>query len=581
MAQEAESAEALNYDGEKRLFGAMVWGEALLKYRHIISPEIFRSKVAQRACSVYLKLFDKLQSPPKLPELIFALRQNVEDVEAELAVRFVERIKKMPRREIAKLYGDALEEAILTHHTHNVLMEAAEMVFEDRDAALAKAMSATVTVRPLRKRQSYSFEARKEAYLSGNPQGRGRIWKAPFSYMNAMTGGGFGEGETHLVGGDRGAGKTRGMINLARTFCHQGARVLYITYEMTEAQVYARLDQIITDLPSSEFANECDVCNGRGKIGGEPCRACGGRGIILGDEAMLVLEKETKRLLRKGGTFDVQKLIADSMSMGDLASYFRTESLEAGKFDVVVIDYDAYVKLPGGRDDIWVKQTTMYKQFNALCETEKVLGFIGSQTVKGGGTGGENSDFAGSSGKLDTVSSAWIIKPDKHNRNKVWWKNTKNRFGPDRQGVLTWASKRNGMLLSEGEEDPEEVEAQAQLAEQADQELLDDMSLAENIVSLDEQREKAKFEALDVTMRTIFAERDEPVVSRREFEMIQLGTGMEPREVKKLLTRAGWVPSPLGLLPEAGTLAYWMKLGELPPIHEQILRHEEGVPFSE
>lgn len=608
MGEAQLSEGAVNYSLEKRLFGAMVWGEALTRHRHAMRADVFGSIAARKAAGIYIEQYDRLGKPPTLSEVKLVLKAD-KSVEGELAYNFVVQVGKMPREQTVGLYDEQLEALIRTQHMHTKLSEAAELALVDMDKAQHLVRESMSTVRPMRTK-AYTYKDRRAAYKSGNPQGRGKMWRTPYTYMNALLGGGPCAGEVHLIGGDRGTGKTRQLVNLARQHVADGAHVVYITYEMTEDQLHARLDQIITNRHSSEFLDECPHCHGHD----DDCPRCDGVGTVPREETMVHLDEELERLHRKGGRIDVYKLSPNAMSMQEIRAFVR--ALEA-KPDVLFVDYDEYVRLVKVHNDIWRDQAEMYKEYVALCEEEQILGYLAAQSVKGGGTGSENADFSGSAGKLDPVSSAWMIKVDKHDRRKVYLKNAKNRFGEDKKTVLLWASRRNGMLLTSEDEDPEQLAVAIEAADAATREILEDTVVAQQIID-HEKRVRAMSEVprevpvspaaasepfvpppgntrrfpadwdplagLDRFMAKKLQMLGAPVLQRDDLVFLANVSGLEPRALMKRLRDAGWGPrgGSVGMCaPKWVAKLLQLEPGAMPPLVEQIRVHADGVePYA-
>lgn len=389
-----------------RLFSALLRTDVLTKHRSMVSSSYFASPTAEACTSTLLRLFDTLNRVPDKNTFFLELSREHPGVLGTRAAAFASQAYKFSQDEIERIYRADLLELVEQAHLQRNLAEALDALQSgDRSEALRRINKSQTTTTAL-DQGSYLESDPAERYKAGDPQGRGEVLQTGFQSMDSILKGGTARGETHVVFGPRGGGKSRVLNNLAANYAMGGHQVVFISLELKKTAIEARTDSILTGLTFDAL-----------------CRKSGQRELRLA----------RKRLKASGGGIYIAKFMPFSIEMAQLAAYLR--SLDP-KPDVVFLDYFELMNFIGlsGMGNVWEDQGRAYALFQAYMEELNCVGWGATQPGKGQVEEIEDmGQAAGSGHKADPLASFWAIHMKKEilaSTGRFGLFNVKNRFGP-------------------------------------------------------------------------------------------------------------------------------------------------------
>ena len=190
------------------------------------------------------------------------------------------------------------------------------------------------------RRASTSLDARIAEVASGTAS----IQRIPFGLakMDIRLKGGLGRGELGCVLAAQKVGKSMALCWISQTAVLLGYKVVYITLELSEREVQARIEAGITGLETDAI--------GRGGI----------------EVAKTLREKLVKVFEGTGGDYVVKQFPAKAASVKDIEAYLRdVAQLWAFQPDVLIVDYADELSMPG-KAERYQAVGDLYSELRAL-----------------------------------------------------------------------------------------------------------------------------------------------------------------------------------------------------------------------
>ena len=392
-----------------RLFACLLYGDTLGQNRGMLTDELFYSDHARRASHTLIRLYDAVGKPPT-PETYFTEIARDHPQQANDVCTYINRAWSLSPDEVQRVYVPELAKLIELTHTQKCFSQGLEAIHKgDLVEARRLGQVAQQSVSAL-DMGGYLSTTLEDRYADGNPTGRGVLMPTLFPMFNHHLKGGPAQGELHVICGPPGRGKSRLLLNFAYHFLAAGAYVTYVTLEMNQKVMMARLDQIITGMTLDHLQTQ---------------------------QGWATLHQSRAHLAQLGGEIDLIKYTPYSISMQKLCSVLL--GLKR-KPDVVICDYFELLSIPMNKGlNYWVQEGQMYARFRGCMEEIGALGMgVTQPTGKTEEEIDSYADIGGASSKLDHVDSMWSIylqgdQLDTMGRFGLF--NLKNRHGDQHQMV--------------------------------------------------------------------------------------------------------------------------------------------------
>ena len=198
--------------------------------------------------------------------------------------------------------------------------------------------------------------------------------------------GGFTKGALNIFAGGSGSGKSLFLQNLALNWSFMGLNVIYITLELSENLVSARLDSMVTGYSTKEIFRKIDDVDLRVRLQG-----------------------------KKAGDLRVKKMSEAGTSTNDIRAYLKEYEIQTGKRpDAVVCDYlDLMYPNNAGINpsDMFVKDKFVAEELRALAGEYHMLFCTASQLNRASVEAQEfdHSHIAGGISKINTADNVFGI----------------------------------------------------------------------------------------------------------------------------------------------------------------------------
>lgn len=294
--------------------------------------------------------------------------------------------KVSARRRTIEKAGEIARSAFTTDLTPAEISDQVARAFADLDRRAAAAEDASFT---------RCLDALLEPRASGFPTGVDRLdeWT-----------GGLVPGRYYVVSGLSGFGKTWLMCRMAIASATAGARVLFVSREMSKRDLFIRVAAGLRGASAFRLAQPVD------------------RWTQEDHELALDVAREVDEL---PGTLDVS---ADAASIPEIGARVR-----AGAYDVAIIDYAQILDIPG---DDYEQLKALEVWLIGLCKAGNVAVVIGSQLSNAHLRAGQDDDTSGhlGGGRLNNGASADIrLRRDTSSDedDRVVIELRKHRHGPD------------------------------------------------------------------------------------------------------------------------------------------------------
>ena len=198
--------------------------------------------------------------------------------------------------------------------------------------------------------------------------------------------GGFTKGALNIFAGGSGSGKSLFLQNLALNWSFMGFNVIYITLELSENLVSARLDSMVTGYSTKEIFRKIDDVDLRVRMQG-----------------------------KKAGDLRVKKMSEAGTTTNNIRAYLKEYEIQTGKKpDAVVCDYLDLMYPNNARinpSDMFVKDKFVAEELRALAGEYHMLFATASQLNRASVEAQEfdHSHIAGGISKINTADNVFGI----------------------------------------------------------------------------------------------------------------------------------------------------------------------------
>lgn len=199
--------------------------------------------------------------------------------------------------------------------------------------------------------------------------------------------GGFTKGTLNIFAGGSGSGKSLFLQNLALNWAYMGHDVIYISLELSENLVAARLDQMVTGYGMKDIFRKIDDVDLRVRIAG-----------------------------KKAGDIKIKKMPEAGTSANDIRAYLKEYEIQTGKRPTaLLVDY-LDLMYPNNKkvnpSDMFVKDKFVSEELRALSSEYHLLFATASQlnrsAVEANGEF-DHSHIAGGISKINTADNVFGI----------------------------------------------------------------------------------------------------------------------------------------------------------------------------
>lgn len=239
---------------------------------HLVKPSYFDAPALRAIFGVLSRYQAKYQALPTLDALRAELvllyeRQKVSDSDYEQAQETVPLLYESTLDDAAYV-RDAVVEFGRQQGFRQAILEAVK-IYEaqegfDRVPLLFEQALATGDTQDL----GYSLgDAERLSALLGMRHDRSRMVRTMLTGLDNALLGGMSRGEVHLVVGRPGVGKSTLMVILGANALYQGKKVLYVTLEISQEMVLAKLVSRVTGLSFGELVSGADLSEAEMRLG--------------------------------------------------------------------------------------------------------------------------------------------------------------------------------------------------------------------------------------------------------------------------------------------------------------------------
>lgn len=416
----AGEVERVDISVESRILGNLITsGELLGKIRSIIDPTLFESPISRIVGQWVLDYYDRMGDAPNkaVADIFIARRGELSKADQELVntflrncsaswkptnVKYAEQVATefFQRRSLDRL-SDGIKGKAGSGNIEGAQRLIAEYV--KPELVHSKSISLLTGVKQIQ----HAFRNDEEELFSLH------------GGMDKLVGGPLCRGELVAYMGAKKTGKTWWLIDNAVTALTRGQRVLYISLEMTEAQMTRRFWQYMSgcsrfgeNAPGSAFV---DAGNGKWNlVQGERST----RKIDLSDEGIKAVQE--KYLAMTEDNLKIRCYPTGQLTLQQLRSELKVlEVFEGFIPDVIVIDYADIMCLPPGKE-MRHRLDTLWQGLKGITNEYNILIVTASQTtgrdVIAGRRDADEGNVAEAASKLNHVNR--MITINRNNKDK-------------------------------------------------------------------------------------------------------------------------------------------------------------------
>lgn len=388
-----------NYDKQELLLSYILSNpDAFLRIRPILEPEFF-DKELRGVTSYVIKHSDQYSSLPS-----FSM------ISAECGVSLQPQEDASDPRRLEWLYDEA-EKFCRTQKTIAAIYDAMEKLGKGETDGIIDPLKEAVLL-SLQRDLGINYwddpKTRLLKMLENKPLPTG------YKQIDDILFGGPEAGSLNLFLGGSGVGKSFFLLNIALNYLEQGYNVVYISLELSEAQIAKRLDSMVSGVPGRNIFTSIDEVAGRVRLRSK-------------DHGVLFIKK-----FPQGGT-----------NMAHIEAYYRELQLQTGlKFKVMATDYlDLFSPKMKINDmgNLFLKDKYVTEEMRGFMGENDLIGFSASQMTRGSMDTDDHrqSMVAGGISKINTADTVMSIfqNSDLKDRGKYILKflKTRNSNGVDRQ----------------------------------------------------------------------------------------------------------------------------------------------------
>jgi len=191
--------------------------------------------------------------------------------------------------------------------------------------------------------------------------------------------GGFREGETHVVGGPTGAGKTFVAVQVAATAALAGHGVAFLTLDTSPTTVWTRLFSVVM---------------------GRAAYRMRGTGAVWSEDEWAAYGRAKEALTPRIRVYRQQRSVAQVRAV-----------VEQYRPAVVVVDYVQLMDAPRGTQGLYESATTNATNLQAVAQRSGAVLVLVTQMSREAIKAGRYSGIPGGmdSGRIDQVADSWIL----------------------------------------------------------------------------------------------------------------------------------------------------------------------------
>lgn len=203
---------------------------------------------------------DKYSKVPSFDDLILRVSVNpdLNDVEKTKVVSEIESIKKVPANVLnIDNIIDETETWIQTRSMQIAVLKAAEILQQNKPTGGIPDMMKEALAVGFNRNLGFEYITEWEKMYEYYTSEAARI---PFGHvdMDRLFNGGLRKKSLSLVAGRQNIGKTLWLCNMASLILRQGYNVVYITGEVAEEEIYARIDSCTIDIEMDSLNKDLD-----------------------------------------------------------------------------------------------------------------------------------------------------------------------------------------------------------------------------------------------------------------------------------------------------------------------------------